>query len=259
MKIKTIWMSPGQGRENRYSLHTLGGIAGVVGLILVVCLGGTAWGILAGWPMEVVSVALCLGAAALGMALAVRVGRRSAGEALVFFLVEGDRLFVLDARRLVDHGHDVFRYAAATARVQRCLREIAVQFYLPSGAQEILKVENLKENRGHCALVCLVRQGEDGAVRQTFLLPEGLEHREELLRQLERRKGWENTVEVVENRNPFRILASALVCAGFGAVCVFSHPAVGQLPETLYFPCLGLAFLALCCAVWFGVKQSRGE
>ena len=55
------------------------------------------------------------------------------------------------------------------------------------------------------------------------------------------------------------ILISALVCVSFGALCVLSHPAVAQLPQGLYFPCLGAAFAALCVLVYLVVRQRRGE
>ena len=45
----------------------------------------------------------------------------------------------------------------------------------------------------------------------------------------------------------------------FCILCVLSHPAGAQLPHSLYFPCLGAAFAALCSAVWFGNRQGRGE
>lgn len=80
-----------------------------------------------------------------------------------------------------------------------------------------------------------------------------------LLRQLERREGWAGAPEVKENRKPFYILLSALACCGFGVLCVLSHPAVARLPQSIYFPCLGAAFAALCCAVWFGIRQHQGE
>ena len=54
------------------------------------------------------------------------------------------------------------------------------------------------------------------------------------------------------------ILVSVLACCGFAALCALSHPAVALLPQRVYFPCLGAAFVALCCVVWFSVRQHRG-
>ena len=80
-----------------------------------------------------------------------------------------------------------------------------------------------------------------------------------LLRQLERRKIWAGALELAENRNPRFILLSALACAGFSALCVLSHPALARLPQEIYFPCLGAAFLSLGCLVYFVIRQRRGE
>ena len=92
---------------------------------------------------------------------------------------------------------------------------------------------------------------------------DGLTHTQEdeelLLRQLERRKSWAGALEAAENRNPFRILASALALLLFAALCVLSHPALGLLPQAIYFPCLGAAFLSLYALVWFILRQRLGE
>ena len=79
--------------------------------------------------------------------------------------------------------------------------------------------------------------------------------RSEMERQLE----WSCIPEETENRKPLYILLIVLVFCIFCILCVLSHPAVAQLPQSLYFPCLGAAFAALCSAVWFGNRQGRGE
>ena len=154
--VTHIWMSPDTGKKSRYGPRTLGGIAGIVALAMLLVCGGTALGLSMGWPMELVSLALCLGCTALAVLLAVGLGRRSTGDATVFFLMEGDRLFAMDARRLVYHGRDILSHAAATMEVQRFLRNLAESPYLPAGADEILKVEHIRESRSHYALVCRV-------------------------------------------------------------------------------------------------------
>ncbi|MFR3792868.1 MAG: hypothetical protein ACLTWO_13265 [Blautia massiliensis (ex Durand et al. 2017)] len=80
-----------------------------------------------------------------------------------------------------------------------------------------------------------------------------------LLRELERREGWENTLEPAADRSLSGLAVSLLVCVGLAAVCVLSHPAVARLPDGLYFPCLGAAFVAFCVTVGFAVRRHRGE
>lgn len=257
--ITHIWMSPDTREKSRYGLRTLGGIAGIVALAMLLVVGGTVLGLSLGWPIEQVSLLLCLGGTALVVFLAVRVGRRSATDATLFFQMEGDRLFAVDARRLVHHGRNALDHAAAMGEVQQFLRKIAKDPYLPAGADEILKVERLREEPSYYVLVCRVRHPDRQVIRRTYFLGKGMEDQELLLRQLERREHVENAWEPAEDRTPFFILLSALVCISFGALCVLSHPAVAQLPQGLYFPCLGAAFAALCVLVYLVVRQRRGE
>ena len=87
--ITHIWMSPDTRKKSRYGLRTLGGIAGIVALAMLLVVGGTVLGLSQGWPAEQVSLLLCLGGTALVVFLAVRVGRRSATDATIFFQMEG--------------------------------------------------------------------------------------------------------------------------------------------------------------------------
>lgn len=258
-KILKLWLSPDTAKKSRYGWRTLGGILGIAALAMLLICVGAVWLTASGVPVELLSLALCLGVSALTVSLALGLGRRSVRDATVFYWMEGDRLFAMDARRLVYHGRDVLSHAAAVMEVQQFLRKIAENPYLPAGADEIRRVERIRENRSHYALVCQVRRPGQRTVRRTYFLVKGLEDQELLLHQLERRKSWENDLDAAENRNPFFILLSALACGGFVLLCVLSHPAVARLPQDIYFPCLGLAFAALCVLVYFAIRQSRGE
>ena len=258
-KILKIWLSPDSAKKSRYGWRTLGGILGIAALaVLLICVGAV-WLTASGVPVELLSLALCLGVSALTVSLALGLGRRSVRDATVFFWMEGDRLFAMDARRLVYHGRDILSHAAATMEVQRFLRNLAESPYLPAGADEILKVEHIRESRSHYALVCRVRHPNRKVIRRTYFLVKGMEDQETLLRHLERREHCDSAWELTENRKPFYILLSALACCGFAALCVLSHPAVAQLPQSIYFPCLGAAFAALGVLVYLAIRQRRGE
>ena len=258
-KILKLWLSPDTAKKSRYGWRTLGGILGIAALAVLLTCGGAVWLTASGTPVELLSLGLCLGVSALTVFLALRLGRRSVQDATVFFWMEGDRLFAVNARSLVYHGRDILSHAAATMEVQQFLQKLAENPYLPAGADEIRRVERIRENRSHYALVCQVRRPGQRTVRRTYFLVKGLEDQELLLHQLERRKSWENDLDAAENRKPFFILLSALACGGFVLLCVLSHPAVARLPQDIYFPCLGLAFAALCVLVYFAIRQSRGE
>ena len=141
----------------------------------------------------------------------------------------------------------------------RRLRQIADDGRLPAAAGEILRVERIRENRTHRAVVCRVRRPGGAVVRRTCFLFDGIPDADLLLRELERRESWENSLEPPQDKDLLRLLLSALACAGFAAVCALSHPAVGRLPSGVYFPCLGAAFAAFCAAVTFAVRRHRGE
>jgi hypothetical protein len=258
MAIKQIWMSPDTQKKSHYSLRTLGGLLGIVALALVLVCGGTVAALQMGWPVLWISMLLCLGVTALGVVLAVGLGQRGAQDATVFFLTEEDRLFALDARLLVRQGRHFLAQAAAMHKTQQLLRKLAQTSSLPASASEILKVEQIKENRTHFVCLCQVRPPNRPVNRHTYFFAKGLENQDLLLHQLAYRTRWDSAVELAENRKPFYILVSVLVCCGFAALCALSHPAVALLPQRVYFPCLGAAFVALCCVVWFSVRQHRG-
>ena len=259
MKVTKIWLSPDSEKKSRYGLRTLGGIVGIAVLALLLVCGGTVLMLSRGWSRELFPLILCLGVTALAVFLAVRLGRRSVQDATVFFLTEEDALFAVDVRQLVRPGHNLPGYAAAAAETQKLLRRIGAQPYLPAGADEVRKVERIKENGSHYVLSCQVRRPDGRMGKKTYFLIKGCRDEELLLRQLERRKIWAGALELAENRNPRFILLSALACAGFSALCVLSHPALARLPQEIYFPCLGAAFLSLGCLVYFVIRQRRGE
>ena len=95
--------------------------------------------------------------------------------------------------------------------------------------------------------------------RRTCFVIRGLEDQETLLNLLELREGWSGSPELRENHTLHGLLLSVLAAGVAGVLSVLSHPAVGQLPVGIYYPCLAAAFGAVCGAVWFGVRQHRGE
>lgn len=259
MELKQVWMSRNTAHKSRYALRTLGGILGIAVLAMVVILGGTWLGLARGWPMKVVSTILCLGVTVMVTVLAVGLGRRSVGDATVVCLTEDDRLFLINGRSLVYHGRDILSQGIAAVEVQQFLRSLARNPGVPAGADEILRVEGLREHGTHYALVCRVRHPNGRLIRRSYILVKGMEREDQLLQQLERRQRCAVTPEAAENRMPLYLFLSGLLCCGLLAVCVLSHPAVGKLPQELYFPCLGLAFLAVCLVVTLAVIQRRGR
>lgn len=188
MAVKQRWMSRDTRRKSRYGLRLLGGVFGIALLALALVCGGVLLGFRMGWPPELFSVLLCLGVTALMVVLALRLGRRCAGDATMFFLTEEERLFAVDARDLAQAGGALLSQAAAGRNVQRHLRKLACLSEVPAQAEEILNVERIREHGSHYALHCRVRRLDCRVIRRTYVLAKSMEDQERLLRQLERRE-----------------------------------------------------------------------
>ena len=256
-KLKMVWMAAEPARKSRYGLRTLGGIYGIAALLLVIVVGGVFLSFALGLPRELSASVLVIAAAALGVWLAVRLGRRTAGNAAVFFLTEDDRLFALDARSLFGHGHGLPGYAAGTMETQRFLRRLAERPSLPAAAEEVRRVERVRERGGVCEIRCAVRRLNGRPVRRVLFFPASVENREALLRELERRASAEGP-ELAAPKGGALLVVSAALLFVFLLLCVLSHPAVGALPQAVYFPCLAAAFASVV-ALAAGVAARRGS
>lgn len=254
-----IWMSPQTQRKNHYAASTLGGIVAIVLLAMLVSVGGVMLSFYFDWPREISAAVLLVVVTALIFWLALRLGRRSVQNALVFFLDDANRLFAVDARQLVYQSSSLLRQAEATVEVQQRLECIRGQGALPEGALEIRKVLQIKERRHDYTLVCLVRYPGGKSGRHTLFLVKGIPGQMQLLQQLERRQQGSGSVELPPDYN-LRALAVCLPLTLVGMiVCVLSHPTLGQLPQGVYFPALALTAVGILFCIYFIVKRRRGE
>lgn len=259
MELKKVWMSLDTEKKSHYGYRTVGGILGIVFLMTVLLFIGTFLSISLGLPQQSYSMVLVLMAAAFGIVMAVRMGQRGMQDAVIFFLTENDRLWIMDARGLSYHGRGFWGFALGAMETQKFLRMQGKSPYLPAGASEILKVWNIKENRSHYAIRCQSRYRNHRAIKHTYFLVKGIKDEEMLLKELERRKTWENTLQPSENRNPLYILLSGLALVACVTLCVLSHSAVGIISGEFYFPCLGASLVSFYFLFYFIVRQRRGE
>lgn len=259
MELKQVWMSRDVARKSRFALRTAGGVVGIAVLMLVLVLGGTFLSLTLGLPGEVFSLWLVLGVTVLGVALALGLGRRSVQDATVFFLTADDRLFVLDARSLARFGRNLPGFLAGARNTQALLRALADHPRLLALADEVCRVENLKENATHWVVRFQTRRPGRNTALRSCLLVKGYADEDLLLRQLERRQSWQSTLEPGAGRHPTGLMVSGGLLLILVLLCVLSHPAVGQLPRELYFPCLGAAFLAAFPLGYFVVRWRRSE
>lgn len=252
----TVWMSKDTAKKSRYASRTLGGILGIAALMLLLCMAGVALVFRLDLPRGWASLAICLFVTALAVLLSTRLGRRSLQDATVFLLDDRDRLFALDARREAGYHSGALGGAETALDVQEVLREFRETGALPGSAEEIRKVISLRENRRGYVLRCRVRLEDGSAGESTYFLIKGYEAEELLLRQLERRQ----LPEKERSRGVLTgLIASLVVLVSFLALCALSHPAVGRLSQSLYFPCLGAAFLSIFFVSYFAVRRHRGE
>ena len=260
MTVKKIWMSADTAGKSRYGLRVLGSVLGIAALVLAITGGGAVLALnFAEESRKLISVILCFGATALAVILAVKLGRRSVQDATVFFLTEDDRLYAVDARAMSVYGYGIPGYISGTIETQKYLEELACKLRVPSRADEIIKVESLRESRHYYTIRCRVlRSGRQSFLHYCFLV-KGYEDEEQLIRELERRKNWRSSLEAADSRYPLYILLSAAAFVLLTALCLLSHPAFGILPQDIYFPCLGADFIAIACMVCFLVAFRRGE
>lgn len=196
---------------------------------------------------------------ALAVFLAIRVGWNSVRNATIFFLTEENRFFALDARFLFAQRRDILGQVKGMAETKQFLRILSQKPYLPAGADELIAVKKIKENRRYYAVHCRVRHPNRRVADRLYYVVKGYEDEPELLRQLEQRQTDLELPELQESRMPHYILLSAVCCVVLICVCVFSHPAFGVLPQLVYFPCLAAVTVAVFFLLYFILRYRRGE
>ena len=259
-----IWISQ-RAQKGGYAVHLLARMAGILVLAVVLAVLGGIAPLVFGWPKELSMLLMVLGVTALVVALALALGRRSEADTMIYCRDDEGRLFAVDARSYVRQragGRNVMGAAVKTQRILANLTGGVLQKYMaqpqsltglaPQILASILDPEA-------AAMVCAVRMPGGAEARQSYFVSAGMEDADELLHELEKLRSLESRLEPRDTRHTGALVVSAAAAPLLGAVCAASHPAVGLLDSALYFPCLGLAFAAVCVVVWFAVKRSRGE
>ncbi len=258
-----VWMSPQTTEKNHYVLHAVGRIIIIVGLALVLTAGIAILTIHTKEHQVPVSLITLLAVVGIIVWLAIRTGQQSLQDALLFCLDENYRLYVIDVRQTVRYQRGLFGYTNMALRIQRNLEAYKQQMEQlntpPPNAVEILHVNSIRENGTYYGVSCWVQYGNKRKGKHTYLLVKGYENEDELLRILEQKQSWENSVEIKENKGPFFIFLSAVAFVVCAVICALSHPGIGKLPEVLYFPLLGFSTVPFVCMVYFIVKYHRGE
>lgn len=254
-----------KGYAARATLPLAGGLLLAMGLIV----GISVLTLYLGWPAEGVLLAATVLITAGIVLFAAGLGRCAARDAMIFCQDDEGRMFVVDARRYAGCHRGIAGYVKMAVQTQKVLetladgetleRRLSERESLQGMEPQILAVENLKENGKSCSLICQVRYPGGKTGRQTYQLIHGYIEEERLLYELGRLRTSERLVESEDNRGFMRILFSVLALFVTAGLCVLSHPAVGELAEAIYFPCLGLAMISLYALIYFIIRQRRGE
>lgn len=257
-----IWMPP-QKAKNRFAVHTLAGISAILALAFLMIAVSALLTISAGENGKVLSLFLCLLTTAVIVLLALQLGRILRREATLFCQDDSGRLYVLDVRRLVRYQRGFIGMIQTSSEVQKLIpavrRQIEQEGMAPTAASEILGVERITERSGSYSVVCRVHHPNGHTGRYTCVLVKGYEQEDLLLYMLERKRLWRSSIEPKKNRNFIGILISLIFMILCSAVCIFSHPNVGVLPRSVYFPCLGIDMAAVYSMIYFIVRHRRGE
>lgn len=261
MEMK-VWLPPQAQKGPGYAVKQVVGVLALVGLGLATAVGAIPLALYFHWPVPIAAFFGCVAATALCIWGAVCLGRSAGRDALIFFQIENNRMFVLDVRSMVRYRRGLAGYIGTAAEVQKYLaviRKEMVKGRVPSGAGvQITAVENIRERANSYALVCrvLYRNGNRG--RRTYILAKGYEDEEELLQRLELKMPLDGA-----QNPPARLPIYAVLCAVALTLCIvlclFSHPALALLPQAIYFPALALALALLYALVWLLMKWRRGE
>lgn len=259
MKVQKVWMSQDTARKSHMAWRTLGGIMGIALLMLTLILGGVLLSFRMDWPKEVSSMILCIGVTVLGITLGLRLGHRSAQDGTVFFLTDNGRLFGMQVDTMPGYRWGAIRCTEDLAKTQKFLRRLAEKPFLPSLAEEILRVKYLRETRSGYTVRCLVRCSKDRQALRTWFFARDCQDADLLVQQLERRQNWESSLEPPPPTALYGMIFSILAVAALAALCVMSHPFLGRLPQVIYYPCLAASVVAFGVAAYFGVRWRRGE
>ncbi len=258
-----VWMSLQTKEKNHYVIRAIAGMAGIIILAFIFIFLGVCISIKLDEYKIIVLLLMCFAVTGLIICLSIWLGCALQRDAMIFYEDSSGRLYVSDIRKYIGYRRGIIGAVQMAAMTQRELiklkNQIERQELSSSTMTEILKVDVMKEHPSSYSLVCQVKYGEECTGRRTYILGKGYDDESRLLYVLERKKKWENSVEIKKSRKPIYIFWSFLVFCIFAVFCVFSHPYFGKLPHHIYFPCLGCAFGAFCCMIYCAVQYRRGE
>ena len=164
MEMK-VWLPPQAQKGPGYAVKQVVGVLALVGLGLATAIGAIPLALYFHWPVPIAAFFGCVAATALCIWGAVCLGRSAGRDALIFFQIENNRMFVLDVRSMVRYRRGLAGYIGTAAEVQKYLaviRREMVKGRVPSGAGvQITAVENIRERANSYACLLYTSDAAD--------------------------------------------------------------------------------------------------
>ncbi|MBE5063327.1 hypothetical protein INF30_08630 [Lachnospiraceae bacterium DSM 108991] len=192
-----IWMEEQVGEKDHFAAGiTLSVIGLAVAAIALPC-GVTLMALILGGPVAEVSLAACIGGAALTVFLARKIGRKVHQYCTVFCQDDEGRLFAVDIRKFVGCQRGAIGFVQMLFQMQKAKKNMKTSHILerymrqrPSltGVEtQILSVEKMRMAGNGWRVICQVEYPNKKRGKRSFLLVGGYENEGELVAAFERR------------------------------------------------------------------------
>ena len=186
----------------------------------------------------------CMITVAVTIFLAIQLG---------FLVQEASLLYVIDIRQSSPYFTKKPKHLARD--LEQYLAWIDKYALVPDVARQIAYIDDKIERRHRLILSCR----DEKAQPFTLIVGRNYPDLETLLVCLERIPSYRSMVEIPPDHRPMYLGISLCVLLISIGITVLAHPAVGYLPNTLYFPCLGISYILFIIAIYQIVKYRRHE
>ncbi|MBQ2755160.1 MAG: hypothetical protein IJF27_00630 [Oscillospiraceae bacterium] len=222
--------------------------------------------------MQWVTVVLLFLLVTAASVILFRIGTNAHRDALVFFTDSDATLYVLDARNCAPANsgfrrsrlYFIFNFFKATVQTGNILKKIAKESisdndirsgWLKEHAVRIASVDKLQCLPGGRYVMCSIISPGGVVGTQKYDISNHTKELFELLEQHSISGKWETTAKTYVMQICISIFALLLLLV----LCILAYPAVGILPEAIYFPCLFALSIPVFCLCLFILKRKRGE
>lgn len=191
-----VWMSENTEKSDRYAGRVIFSIIGITLLVVALSVASVFLVLHFSLPMEAFSLAFCLLVTAVAVWCALRAGKSSVRDALIFCRDDADNLFVVDVRNFVRYRRGkagAVAMAVKTGQLQKKLKEEHIlerrmqDGSLKNHVPQILSVETVTAKPDGYAIVCMVRYPRGNVSRARYFLRHEYAHEDELIFALERK------------------------------------------------------------------------